>query len=130
MTITIKKYIDITSAVAGAPAATSRELIQRLFTTSSLVPVNGFIEMTTLADVLRYFGSTSSEYLRSVEYFNFVSKSSTRANKISFAGYSTVASASGIIGAQKAQDLAALQGVYKCRSDHRYWWGWRHDCSN
>lgn len=109
MTIDIKKYIDITSGVAGASATSRRDLLQRIFTNNVLVPVNSFIEITTLEEVGNFFGTASEEYQRAVEYFSFVSKSSTRNDKISYAGYSLVPVAARIIGNQQAQSLADLQ---------------------
>ena len=111
MSINIKKYIDIVSGVAGAAALARRELIQRIFTTNVLVPINSIIEITSLPEVGIFFGTTSQEYLRVVEYFGFISKSATNNKKVSYAGYSTVAVEARIIGNQQAQVLSDLQAV-------------------
>jgi hypothetical protein len=108
MSITIKKYIDIDSGVAAASAVSRRELMQRIFTTNVLVPVNTSIEITTLKEVGDFFGETSEEYKRAVNYFGFISKSITKNDVISFAGYSTVPVAARINGKQQAQSLAEL----------------------
>jgi len=108
MSITITKYIDIVSGVAGAATLARRHLGQRIFTTNILVPIDGIIEITELTEVGTYFGTDSEEYLRAVEYFGFVSKSITQNDMISYAGYSTTAVASRIIGNQQAQVLADL----------------------
>lgn len=89
MSISIKKYVDITSGVGGSAAVKERELILRLFTTNALVPAGTVMEMTDLNDVATTFGTTSEEYKRAAMYFGFVSKSITKAKKISFAHYST-----------------------------------------
>lgn len=108
MSITIKKYIDITTAVAGSAAADNRELMQRIFTENPLVPVNGVIEITTLAEVGTYFGTGSEEYKRAIGYFGFISKSATRNDVISFSGYSLVPVEALILGNQEQQSLTAL----------------------
>lgn len=87
MSISIKKYVDITSGVGGASAAKERELILRIFTSNSAVPAGVVVEMTTLNDVGVTFGTDSEEYKRAAMYFNFISKSVTQAKKISFAHY-------------------------------------------
>lgn len=85
MAITIKKYVDITSGVGGAAQVKERELILRLFTTKPGVAADEVLEMTTLEDVVTKFGVDSEEYKRAAQYFGFVSKSITKARKISFA---------------------------------------------
>ena len=87
MSISIKKYVDITSGVGGASAAMERELILRLFTTNAAVPPGTVVEMTTLNDVGEIFGTKSEEYKRAAMYFNFISKTVTQAKKISFAHF-------------------------------------------
>lgn len=87
MSISIKKYVDITSGVGGASAVKERELILRLFTTNTMVPAGVVLEMTTINDVAEFFGTDSEEYERASMYFSFISKSLTQAKKISFARY-------------------------------------------
>lgn len=84
MSISIRRYVDITSAVGAGFAVRQRDLIGRIFTSNPRVPAGVVLEMTTADDVLQYFGASSQEYLRAVFYFGFVSKSATRAKKISF----------------------------------------------
>lgn len=85
MAITFTKYVDITSGVGGAGAVRQRDLILRLFTTNVALDVGTMVEMTTLADVLTLFGSTSDEYKMASFYFGWVSKNINKASKISFA---------------------------------------------
>lgn len=88
MSISIKKYVDITSGVGAGAAVKERELILRLFTNNSAVPPGQVMEMTELNDVATKFGTDSEEYKRAAKYFGFVSKIVTKAKKISFAYYS------------------------------------------
>lgn len=89
MSISIKKYVDITSGVGAGAAVKERELIMRLFTSNPAVPAGSVMEMTELNDVATKFGTSSEEYKRAAKYFGFVSKIVTKAKKISFAHYST-----------------------------------------
>ena len=107
MSISFKKYIDIVSGVGGATIVRQRDLIGRLFTSNPKVPVDGYLEMTELADVAAYFGSSSEEYLRARFYFGWISKNITAAQKISFARYANVAAAPRIYGARSVTTLAA-----------------------
>lgn len=89
MSISIKKYVDITSGVGAGAAVKERELILRLFTDNSAVPAGQVLEMTELNDVATKFGTDSEEYKRAAKYFGFVSKIVTKAKKISFSYFST-----------------------------------------
>jgi hypothetical protein len=109
MSIRFTKYIDITSGVGGASVLNAREYIGRLFTTNPLLPPQSFIEFTTPAQVLAYFGSTSVEYLRALFYFSWISKNITSPQKISFARWANVAVAPLIFGATLTTTLTALQ---------------------
>lgn len=103
MAISIRKYVDITSAVGGASTVTARELILRIF--SPKAPAGAITECTELEDVARLFGTTSEEYKRSVIYFSFISKLATRASKISFAHLSAKSepSPASILGGNRAE---------------------------
>lgn len=98
MAIDQKRYVDITSGVAGATQVARREYIARLFTTNSLLPPQTFVEFTSAADVGAYFGLSSQEYLRSVFYFSWISKSLQRPQKISFGRWVNAATAPMIYG--------------------------------
>lgn len=86
MAISQSKYIDITSGVGGEPNASRRELIGRVITTSSLVPVDKVLEFNQ-SQAIEYFGSASNEAKFASKYFAFISKSGRQANKISFARF-------------------------------------------
>lgn len=109
MSITIKKYVDITSGVLVSSTADERELIERIFTTNSLMPVNSFAEFTSLEEVQTFFGESSNEALRAVAPFSFIGKTQTKVKKMSYAGYSTVPTEPLINGTTKKQSLTALQ---------------------
>lgn len=83
----MKKYVDITSGTAGVSAAARRNMGARVFTTSEKVGFGHVKEFTSADQVMSYFGSDSDEYKFAVKYFGFISKSVTKATKISFARY-------------------------------------------
>ena len=87
MAIDISKYIDITSGVGGEAAVARRELIARVFTKSSELTSEQIVEYTSASAVMDKFGDDSDEYAFAVAYFGFISKSITKAGKISFAQY-------------------------------------------
>lgn len=109
MTISFKRYVDITSGVGAGAAVRLRELIGRLFTSNPRVPAGSFAEFSDAASVGAYFGTTSPEYLRAVFYFGFISKNITKANKLSFASYVAVDRAPRIYGTNTHQTLAQLK---------------------
>lgn len=111
MAISIKKYVEIVSAVGAGVGVRRRELIGRIFTTNPLVPTNAFVEFTNVEDVGTYFGTTSEEYQRASMYFAFISKQVRRAEKISFARWVDQDSAPRIYGRVGAQSLTALQAI-------------------
>jgi hypothetical protein len=85
MTISITKYVDITSGAGGGAVATTRSLVGRLFTDNNLLPVNTFISFSSASAVGDYFGTTSEEYKRAVFYFSWVSKTINQPQSIQFA---------------------------------------------
>lgn len=113
MSISVKKYVDLTSGVGAGTAVKERELIMRLFTKNPLVPAGTVLEMTSPDDVIAHFGADSEEALRAVTYFGFISKLVTKAKKISFASYSdgNVASAPSIVGGTPVETIATWQAI-------------------
>lgn len=89
MAIPLTEYVNITSGVGGAAAASRRELVARFFTSNdTAVPsydANGIAEYKKAATVAEEFGPNSLEYAVALKYFAFISKSVTAAKKISFA---------------------------------------------
>jgi len=111
MAISFKRYVDITSGVGGGVGVRLRDLILRLFTTSTRVPEKTVIEMDNATDVATYFGSTSPEYLRAVFYFGFISKLITAPKKISFSRWADAAAAAHIYGATKVFAVSQFTGI-------------------
>lgn len=111
MAISFKRYIDITSGVGGGAGVRLRDLMLRLFSTSTLVPAETVIEMTSADDVKTYFGPTSTEYLRALFYFGFVSKLITAPKKISFSRWAEVAAAARIYGKSKTFAVSQFTGI-------------------
>lgn len=100
MSISIRRYVDITSTVGAGFAVRQRDLIGRMFTDNPLVPAGVVLTMTQISDVLNYFGAASAEYARAVVYFGFVSKSATRPKALSFVFASEDDAPSRIFGAR------------------------------
>lgn len=111
MSISIKKYVDITSGVGAGGTVRQRDLIGRLFTANPKVPIDGFVEVTSADDARAYFGSTSVEYLRALFYFSFVSKNIVAPKRLTFARWANVASAPRIYGARVTTLLLTLQAI-------------------
>lgn len=111
MSISISRYVDITSGVGGSNTVTQRELIGRLFTTNPLLPTGSFGDFTSAADVGTYFGTSSDEYRRAQFYFGWISKNISRAKKLSFARYNDIDTAPIIYGRAGAQSLTTWQAI-------------------
>ena len=111
MAISIRKYVDITSGIGAGVVVKLRELILRVFTSNPLLPTLSIKEFTSSADVGEYFGLASEEYLRSLFYFGWVSKSTTRPSKISFARYASADTLPQIFGFVAPQSVAAWTGI-------------------
>lgn len=111
MAISFNKYVSITSAVGGSSSVSRRDLIARIFTTNPLVPSNTVLEFTTIEDVANYFGTTSEEYKRSAAYLGWVSKSISKAKKISFFNWAEENKAPLIFGATGAQAISTYTPI-------------------
>ncbi|SUW63478.1 Protein of uncharacterised function (DUF3383) [Buttiauxella agrestis] len=113
MSISIKKYVDITSGVGGSAAVKERELILRLFTKDTKVPAGVVMEFTDLNDVATTFGTTSEEYKRAALYFGFVSKMITKAKKLSFAHYNDASAPASpaIVGGTALTTIATWKAI-------------------
>lgn len=111
MTISLTRYISITSGVGAAGSVATRDLNGRFFTTNPLVPTDSFVTFTSAVDVGTYFGTASEEYKRAVFYFGWVSPSITTPNQMSFARWSEVDTASTIYGKVATYTLSSFTGV-------------------
>lgn len=110
MAINSKKYVQITSGVGGAPVVGARELLNRIFTTNELVPTGSVLKFSDLESVLDYFGSSSEEYKRAVQYFGFLSKSITSPSNINYARWADADTSAQVFGAE-AGTLAELNAI-------------------
>jgi hypothetical protein len=85
MSISINRYVDITSGVGAGSAVPTRDLVGRFFTGNVFLPPETFLSFDSAAAVGEYFGTDSEEYLRAVFYFGWISKSVTQPGSIQFA---------------------------------------------
>lgn len=99
MSISITRYVDITSGVGAGAVVPTRDLVGRLFTGNILIPPQSFISFFDAAAVGSYFGTGSEEYARAVFYFSFISKSVTQPGYIQFARWVNSAAAPRIFAA-------------------------------
>ncbi len=111
MAISFRRYIDITSGVGAGVRVPGRELIGRIFSTSSLIPTDTIVEFTEAADVAAYFGSEAEEYKRAAFYFGWISKTQTRARKIGFVRHTPLAVAATLRGVTAVPPLADFQEI-------------------
>lgn len=112
MTISFTRYIDITSVVGASNQLPSRSFGGRIFTDNDLVPPQSFITITSPADALTYFGSsTAAEYLRAVYYFSFISKNGFAPQRLDFARWVDVAVAPMIFGNVQTQQLSTYTSI-------------------
>lgn len=100
MSINSNKYVLITSGVGGASVVAARELLNRIFTTNDLVPTGSVLKFSDLESVLDYFGSSSEEYKRALQYFGFVSKSITSPSNINYARWADADTSAQVFGAE------------------------------
>jgi len=105
MAIPLSRYVEITSGVGAAATVSTRELMGRYFTSSSLLPTNTFREFSSADAVGNYFGFSSEEYLRAAFYFGWISKNITRARNISFARFNAADTAPQIFGVPGGQSV-------------------------
>ena len=110
MAIAFDRYVRITSGVGGGGAVRRRDLIARLFTTSTLAPVGMVLEFTDINSVRDYFGSDTEEFRRAQFYFSFISKTITRPRRLAFARFAATASAPRIFG-DTPQPLATISAI-------------------
>lgn len=111
MTISIKRYVEITSGVAADAGVAQRELIGRLFTPNPLAPIDSILEFESADEVGDYFGTTSEEYDRAVFYFGYISKNITAPQKLSFVRWAESAVAATIYGDPGSYLLATFTAI-------------------
>ena len=111
MPIPIQKYVNITSGVGGAAVVPTRMFIGNIFTPNSMVDPLAPLVFANAQAVGAYFGTTSEEYLRAVQYFSYVSPSIRTPQNIMFSRYCNAASPCSIFGGTSAFVLATLQAI-------------------
>lgn len=110
MTISITRYVNITSGVGGQAGVPRRNFMLRQFTQNALVPAGAVVTFTQLSDVAKYFGTAADEYKLAAKYFGFVSKGITSPSAMSVAGWNAVDLAPAIFGGKPAS-LSALKQI-------------------
>jgi len=111
MPIKSTRYVEITSAVAGAALIAQRELVGLRFTEDTRVPVGAQIEVVS-GGADDYFGSSSVEAEFARQYFGYVSPApASKPSKLLFAAYAPSGRAPRIYGSDQVGTLAALQAI-------------------
>lgn len=109
--ISQSKYVEITSGVGGASAATEKELILRMVTANAKVAADTVLEFEGLDAVGAYFGTSGEEYAAASKYFGFVSKAVRSPQKISFYRSTLSALAPFVRGTVKAAALGDFKDI-------------------
>ena len=84
MAISMSRYVDITSGVAGNSSVPTRQLGGLILSINPLVPTGQILNFTSAADVGAHFGTSSGEYARAEFYFGWISKNITQPQNLSF----------------------------------------------
>lgn len=112
MSISIERYVSITSGVAGAQAVAQRELVGLRFSTNPKVPVGSHVVVANADDALDYFGASSDEYKFAVQYFGYTSPApASKPEKLRFAAHVDAARPARIYGEDVATTLGELQAI-------------------
>lgn len=82
--ISMKKYVDIKSAINTTRTATEKDLIARIFSNDSRLQAGQNYEFENSADVGEFFGTDSFEYRIAQKYFGFINKYARSPKKISY----------------------------------------------
>jgi hypothetical protein len=111
MSISIDRYVHITSGVAGAQAVAERELVGLRFSSDPRVPVDAMVTMEK-GDADRYFGAASPEAAFANQYFSYISPApASQAKKIRFAALVTEPRKPQIFGIKTGNTLSQLKAV-------------------
>ena len=111
MSISIERYVSITSGVIGAQAVAQRELIGLRFSTDPRVPVGAHVVVGSAPDALDYFGLTA-DYDFAAQYFSYVSPAPvSRAQRLRYAAYVDTARPARVYGASTTATLSDFQAI-------------------
>lgn len=91
MSISPQNYVNIVSGVGASANVPTRDLVGRFFTGSLLVPPKTFVEFTSAAQVISFFGASSEEAQRATFYFSFISKTLVQPAAMQFARWNSAA---------------------------------------
>lgn len=111
MSIDFKKYVNIISGVGGGAGVRTRDLIGRIITSNPLVSPGAVLEFRTAAAVGTYFGTTSQEYRRALDYFGYVSPNIAAPQLLSFSRWSEAGNGAAVIGNNDPKVLASFTPV-------------------
>jgi hypothetical protein len=111
MAIRFSKYIDISSVVGAAAQVPQRQWCGRIFTTNSLVGPNQVLQFTSADDVGDFFGTTSEEYQRAVNYFDYESPLGTAPVAIQYARWVEANQPALVYGESQVAVLATLNAI-------------------
>lgn len=109
--ISFTQYVDIKSNFISSAPNLIRAFCGRHFTTNPLLPTQTLGEFVDAYDVGSYFGFTSEEYLRALQYFSFQTKSFNSPTLISFARWTDVDTAPLIFGVKAAYALSTFTPI-------------------
>ena len=112
MSVSISRYIDITSGVGGGNNVSTRNLGGLLITNNPLCPTGAIVSFNSAAQVGSFFGTSSEEYYRAEFYFGWISKSITTPNQLSFWFWNAGCNTSSLIyGLQATYSLSTFTAV-------------------
>ena len=111
MPISQNKYIDVTTYAVTEQELSNKSLVTRIFTQNELIPNNTIMVFYSADAVKTYFGDASDEYKFAKKYFAYIQDSSSANKELSFARYTTAATAASLIATQASATLEALKAV-------------------
>lgn len=124
MAIPINRYVRITSGIGAGNNVRARDLILRIFTDNALMSPGEILEFSDADTVAEYFGRTSEEYKRAVQYFGYISPLIVRPSKLSFACDQNTPkppAVRGLIGDYAVSDFIDYDGHIKFSVDGSDW---------
>ena len=111
MPISQNKYIDVTTYAVTDNDLNRKSMVTRIFTTNELVPNNMVVVFYSSEAVKTYFGANSDEYKFAKKYFDYIQMNSAERKEISFARYTTAATAALLIATKQSATLDQLKAV-------------------
>jgi hypothetical protein len=109
--IRFQKYININSVVGAAAQVPQRQWCGRVFTTNPLIGPNAILQFANPTDVGTFFGTTSEEYQRALNYFGYQSPLGTAPQALQFARWVQANQPATIYGEASVATLATLNAI-------------------